>query len=276
VAPYFPANTPNAVSGAGNGHPADKWGWASTLGATWVNAFGLPGDTFGVQGVYDEGAVGYATQAWGSRFLYGSGNSVGLSFLVDGIFNTNTPVYLTKSWSAVSYYEHVWSPQWRTSLYGGLLGTDWGSGAIAQVCGGITYSPTGVQLTGPVGFSGGTNSPFQNLNTPGFSTNQSTNLTSPATPTQINNYKGNVSNCNPNSSWTQLGTRTMWNPVPDIDIGFDLSWVHLNTAFAGTANLNSLGTVFQTNALGRTSGAYNITNQDSFSAIFRVQRNFLY
>ena len=279
--PYFPFNTPNAVNGSNNGHPADKFGWASTIGATWVNALGLPGDSFGIQGVYDEGAVGYATQAWGSRFLYGSGNSVGLSYLVDGIFNTNTPVFLTKSWSAVSYYEHVWTPQWRTSIYGGLLGTNWGSGAIEQVCGGITYSPTGVQLTGPVGFSGGTNATFSNLNTPGLPTANSNTVVPQGTTTgpnvsQINNYKGNVTNCNPNSSWTQLGTRTMWNPVPDIDIGFDLSWVHLNTAFAGMANFGGLGTVFQSNALGRSSGAYAITNQDSFAAMFRVQRNFLY
>jgi hypothetical protein len=68
----------------------------------------------------------------------------------------------------------------------------------------------------------------------------------------------------------------MWNPVPDIDIGFDLSWVHLNTAFAGTAVLNGLGTVFQPNAIGRGSGLYNIDNQDVYSVMFRIQRNFLY
>jgi Porin subfamily len=275
-APYFPANTPGSSSGSIDGHPADIFGWASTLGATWVNAFGLPGDALGAQGAYCDGAVGYCTSASGPWFIYGSGNKMGLSYLVDGIFNTNTPVYLTKTWSAVSYYEHVWTPQWRTSLYGGLLGTDWGSGAIAQICGGVTYSPTGVQLTGPTGFSGGNQGVFQNLNTPGFPTNQSTNLGSPATPTQINNYKGQASSCNPNSSWWQIGTRTMWNPVPDLDIGLDLAMVHLNTAFAGTANLGSLGTVFQTNAFGRPAGLYNITDQNTFAATVRIQRNFLY
>jgi hypothetical protein len=259
--PYSPANTPGGVSGAQNGHPADIYGWAGTLGATWVNPFGLAGDSIGAQGVYCEGAVGYCTQSWGSKFIYGSGNNVGYSFLVDGIFNTNTPVYLTRTWSAVSYYEHVWTPQWRTSLYGGLLGTNWGSGAIAQVC---------AFPNEPVGFSAGTNAMFNNTNSPGFPTTQ----TNP--PSIINNYKGNVSNCNPNSSWFQAGTRTMWNPVPDIDIGFDLSWVHLNTAFAGTATLGALGTVFQPNALGRPSGLYNIDNQDVYAVMFRIQRNFLY
>jgi hypothetical protein len=35
----------------------------------------------------------------------------------------------------------------------------------------------------------------------------------------------------------------MWNPVP-VDIGFDLSFIRLNTAFAGTANLGAPGAVF--------------------------------
>jgi hypothetical protein len=267
TAPYSPANTPGASSGSIDGHPADKFGWASSVGATWVNAFGLPGDTLGAQGAYCNGAVGYCTSAYGPWFIYGSGNKMGLSYLVDGIFNTNTPVYLTKTWSAVAFFEHVWTPQWRTSLYGGLLGTNWGGGAIAQVC---------AVPSQPVGFSAGNAGVFQNSNTPGFATNNSTNLTQPATPTQINNYKGSVSNCDPNSSWFQVGTRTMWNPVPDLDIGFDLSMVHLNTAFAGTANLGSLGTVFQPNAFGRPAGLYSIENQNSFAATVRVQRNFLY
>src|SRR5262249_28897705 len=153
-----------------------------------------------------QGAVGYNTSAYGPWAIYGSGNNMGMSYLIDGIFNTNTPVFLTRNWSAVAFYEHVWSPQWRTSVYGGLLGTDWGSEGIAQVC----NFPAGF---GPVGFSGGLHGTFQNTNTPGFLTTTSTGATQNVT----NQYKGAVSNCDPNSSWTQIGTRTMWNPVPDID-----------------------------------------------------------
>jgi Porin subfamily len=260
--PYFPANTPvPPAANALSGHPADKYGWASSVGFTVVNPFGLTGDSLGAQAVYSEGAIGYNTTNWGPFAIYGSGNNMGMSYLVDGIFNTNTPVYLTHNWSAVAYLEHVWTPQWRTSIYGGALGTDFGSGAIAQICGVPNM---------PVGFSGGLNAVFMNANTPGFPTTQ----TNPASV--VNQYKGNVSNCNPNSSWTQLGTRTMWNPVPDIDVGFDLSWVHLNTAFAGTANLGVFGTPFQQDATGRPGGAYSIDNQDIYSIMFRVQRNFLY
>ena len=85
-----------------------------------------------------------------------------------------------------------------------------------------------------------------------------------------------MTNCNPDSSIAQLGSRTMWNPVPDLDVGFDVSWFHLNTAFAGTGNINPMGSVFQPAATGRPSGPYNINNQDVVSAYFRIQRNFLY
>jgi hypothetical protein len=68
----------------------------------------------------------------------------------------------------------------------------------------------------------------------------------------------------------------MWNPVPDLDVGFDLTWMHVNTTFAGTANLNAFGTPFQQNATGRPGGLYTISNQDIYGAMFRIQRNFLY
>jgi hypothetical protein len=261
---FSPANTPTPPNAnALSGHPADIYGWASSVGFTLVNAFGLPGDSLGAQAVYSEGAIGYNTTAWGPYAIYGSGNNMGMSYLVDGVFNTNSPVELTRNWSAVAYFEHVWTPQWRTSIYGGLLGTSFGSEAKALICpGGTGGSPE------PVGFSSGLNAVFMNANTPGF-------------PTQANGKpfsaaNGQVSNCNPDSSWAQLGTRTMWNPVPDLDIGFDVSWVHLNTAFAGTANLNIFGTPFQQDATGRPGGAYTIANQDVYSAMFRIQRNFLY
>jgi len=77
-----------------------------------------------------------------------------------------------------------------------------------------------------------------------------------------------VSNCNPNFSATQVGSRTLWNPVPNIDIGFDLAWYHNNTAFAGTAVLPNIP--------ARPAGNYTISNADILSAFFRFQRNFLY
>jgi hypothetical protein len=76
-------------------------------------------------------------------------------------------------------------------------------------------------------------------------------------------------NCDPNFSMSGLGSRTMWNPVPDLDVGLDVVWWHLNTAFGGgLANLGQNG--------AKPAGTYTISDKDAVSAIFRVQRNFLY
>jgi hypothetical protein len=136
-----------------------------------------------------------------------------------------------------------------------MLGTTFDNTAKMRICpGGPNGSPN------PVGFSGGNNGTFQTANATPFN----------FAPT------GGVTNCNPDSSYSQLGTRTMWNPVPDLDVGFDVGWVHLNTAFAGMANLNAMGSVFQPNNTGRMTGPYVIGNADVLSAAFRIQRNFLY
>jgi hypothetical protein len=75
------------------------------------------------------------------------------------------------------------------------------------------------------------------------------------------------SNCSPNFSIDQVGSRTQWNPHPDLDIGVDVTWSHLNTAFGGTATLAANG--------ARPGGVYAIDDQDVVSAVFRIQRNFL-
>ena len=76
-----------------------------------------------------------------------------------------------------------------------------------------------------------------------------------------------VSNCSPNFSFWEVGSRTQWNPHPDLDIGVDVFWTHLNTAFAGTAVLAANG--------ARPGGVYAIQDQDVLSVLFRIQRNFL-
>src|SRR6266478_3910808 len=61
-----------------------------------------------------------------------------------------------------------------------------------------------------------------------------------ASPVAGGTFGGAVSNCDPNFSMSGVGSRTMWNPVPDLDVGFDVVWWHLNTAFGGgTLNLAS-------------------------------------
>ena len=77
-----------------------------------------------------------------------------------------------------------------------------------------------------------------------------------------------TNSCNPDFSWWQVGTRTQWNPHPDLDIGLDVLWTHLNTAYKGTAN-------FAANGARPAITAATVDDQDVLSVYFRIQRNFL-
>ena len=53
-----------------------------------------------------------------------------------------------------------------------------------------------------------------------------------------------------------------------LDIGVDVLWTHLNTAYKGSnVTLGANG--------ARPAGVYNIDDQDVVSVMFRIQRNFL-
>ena len=96
--------------------------------------FGLRGDSMGAQGVWAHGAAGYATSNWGAMALFQGGNNVALGWIVDGIYGPGTSVALTNVWSVNGYYEHIWNPKWRTSVYFGAEGEDFGSTGKALIC----------------------------------------------------------------------------------------------------------------------------------------------
>jgi len=226
---YQTGGTTLATGIQNNGHPSDAVGWAVTGGFSLNNVFGLRGDQIGAEAAYANGAAGYITRANGPWQRYGSGNSAAFGWVTDGVFKTGTAIELTTMWGVNGFYQHLWNPKWRTSLYGGYVEVDYDGGAQADICGvggagGFVATPSGVALTG-------------------------------------------VSNCNPNFSWWEAGTRTQWNPHPDLLMGVDVLWSRLNTAFAGTATLAANG--------ARPGGLYHIEDQDVVSVFFRIQRNFL-
>jgi porin-like protein len=209
------------------GHPGDAWGWALTGGFHLNDVLGLKGDTFAVQATYAQGATTYVTSVGGAPQIYGGNMSAAFGWVTDGVFTTGSSVALTTAWGINAGYQHMWNPKWRTSLYGGYSEFDYGGAATTMIC---------------PGGAGGTAAPT------------GTALTG-------------VTNCSPNFSFWQVGSRTQWNPHPDLDIGVDVVWSHLNTAFAGTATLAANG--------ARPGGVYTISDQDVATVLFRIQRNFL-
>ena len=105
------------ANNVGNGHPEDTYGWAIATGAK-VNLPG--GDIVGVNFAYGAGATGFVASSTANAQIYNSTSSVGVGWLSDGVFTTGTAVELTRAWSITAPYEHVWSPRWRTSWYGGM------------------------------------------------------------------------------------------------------------------------------------------------------------
>jgi hypothetical protein len=221
-----------------NGHPGDEVGWAVGAGLLLKNPLGLGvGDVFHTQVNFERGAVGYLTTYKGAWDHYGSGNSVGFGSAVDAVFSGNaagaanaSSVELVDGWGFGAVYEHVWNPKWRTSLYGGYSAVSYSDTAKNIYC---TGSPTGAFVSGDVMAATG----------------------------RV------ASNCSPDFSWWQIGSRTQWNPVRDLDVGVDVLYTQLNTANAGTAVIPANG--------ARPAGVYNVEDQNDVSVMFRVQRNFL-
>jgi hypothetical protein len=240
---YYGTMPAGVVTGCGagvvncttTGHPSDALGFAVAGGFTLNDVLGFKGDQFGMEAAYTQGAVGYVTAGKGAWQHYSAGNNAGFGWITDGVYSgiagtgTATNVELTTAFTINGFYQHLWNPRWRTSLYGGYTEIDYNANAKAQICGpgagGAVLAPAGF-----VGFAG-------------------------------------VSNCNPDYSYWQVGSRTQWNPHPDLDVGVDVLWTHLNTAYKGTATLAASG--------ARPSGIYTIDDQDILSVMFRIQRNFL-
>ncbi len=76
----------------------------------------------------------------------------------------------------------------------------------------------------------------------------------------------NATNCNPDYSLWRVASRTMWNPVRNLDVGVEVAYSQIDTAFGGRANVAG--------GNGLAAGNYAIEDQGYWSAAFRVQRNF--
>jgi hypothetical protein len=226
---------PNNVN---NGHPADKIGWAAAAGFQ----LNLPGgDGIGANFVYSEGATGYATNG-GNWQIYNASTSVGAGWISDGVFGPGTDIELTKAWSVNAGYQHIWNPKWRTAFWGGYVDIRYNDTATGYLNSAL---PAGSVCTRTVGGVIG-------------------NFTT-ATPGLSQMVPGAGNSCSPNFSFYQIGTRTQWNPVAQLDIGLEVFYTHLNTAYKGPV-------LYGSNA--PRPAVTLMDDQNVWSALFRWQRNF--
>ncbi len=146
-----------------------------------------------------------------------------------GTAGVGNTLELTKTWGAVAAFEHYWTPSLRTSWVAGYLE--------------VEYSDNAKQL-------------LVNRGAAACAGNGIT-LT-------------NVNQCaNPDWSMWRLASRTMWNPVRNLDVGVEIAYTQVNTGFGGTAVLGA-----NSGGSGLSGGPTNIQDNSYWSGAFRVQRSF--
>jgi hypothetical protein len=257
IAAILHDNRANAYLIPGNGivdttaHPGDKWGFGLSGGLelNLANVGWAKGDTFAVQSQYCVGDSESCINNSGTRlsdlfWARKSGGKIGLAWVDDayfsntaaGVFAPNaaqTGLQLPTVWNIWAAIQHYWTPEVRTSLYGGYAEYKANSSAVdASFC---TPLHNGGSITNGGGVITGSSAV-------------------------------SASGCADWASWA-IGSRTIWNPVRNLDIGVDVLYSALTkSAFQGAT---LVFTPAQAPTERLTAGSSNIV-----AGIVRVQYNF--
>jgi hypothetical protein len=246
VSPLAPNIGPAEFTGQA---PADRWGFA-LMGGAMARVPTGEGDKVWANLVYAQGAIAYTgLSQFGSfgSFSRFSGGSVGAAWALDGVFaNTVGPaatglsgsgIQLTKAWSVGAAYEHHWNPTLRSSVFG----------VLTQVTypGDLTSGAKAIFCSSPVG-------PVRSAATPG---------TAPS-------FGSPVAGCDPDFMVWGVGTRTVWNPIQNLDLGAEIMYSRLDQNMGAGVLLNFMG------AGGSPTGLYAPQNASTWSGLLRAQWHF--
>jgi len=208
------------TTGLPTGVPSqDKLGWAVGAGGFFVIP-GTAGDTFGIQAVYSKGATGYVTATPPAGAI---GTNGGIGYLTARGGNVTVGLItdgVIGVAGAADGTVHL------TEAWGIELGYEhvWQPGLKTSIAGGYNE----------VNYDAATSAALCAAMTPGATT------------------------CNADVSWYQIGSRTVWTPVQNLDLSVDVMYTDLN----GMANGGAA-------APGLVYGDTSI-----WSGLVRVQRNF--
>jgi Porin subfamily len=246
-------NFGNNATGAGGGtpflvSPADAYGWAAMAGIV-VNVPWNKGDKFWVEGTVAQGAGSYAgvaapvgqTSVW-DRF---NGTNVAAAWGIDSVFGNSlatggqTGQQLTTYWSIAAAFEHYWTPALRTDIYGSYLQADFNGTATTLFCSSAQSPVRGLAVAGQTQVGAATNG------------------------------LGVIAGCNPDFNLINVGTRTIWNPAPQFDIGVEVMYSRIETKMDSNLVAINFG-----GGGGRAPGLYAPSSENVFSGILRFQRNF--
>jgi len=152
-------------------------------------------------------------------------------------------------WDIAAAVEHYWTPALRTSLFGSVTGWETG-GPGSALNNAMCSSPNSPVRAGPLG----------NVTANGV-------VLAPGSNTQFTN--GAFAGCDYSFQIWGVGSRTVWNPVKNLDIGVEVMWSQIHQHMdAGKVALNFGG------GGNRAAGLYAPSDEGMWSGLLRVQRNF--
>ena len=180
-----------------------------------------------------------------------NGSTYGIGIGRDGVFAGGTSIELTTAWGVNAAYEHFWSKQWQTSVYGAYTATTYNATGNDQLCAGE--------------LEGGTLIAFTHVTT---GTLTGSNI-GPA-------FSANGAACNNNFNVWTVGTRTQFNIDSSTYLGVDVVYEKLETGLSGMlANYgNGAEAAPATTATSTATTGRPVTDQSALMVQFRVHRNF--
>jgi hypothetical protein len=255
---------PSAFTGV---RPSDVWGWAVAAGIV-VNLPWNPGDKFWIEGAVGEGTpcyVGICQDGLNGTYTRFDGHNVAAVWGLDGVFanavangqpspavggvSNLTGILLPTVWDVAAAVEHYWTPALRTSLFGSVTGWETG-GPGSALNNAMCSSPNSPVRAGPAG----------NVTSNGV-------LIAAGGNTQFTN--GAWAGCDYSFQIWAVGSRTVWNPVKNLDIGVEVMWTQIHQHMdPGKVALNFGG------GGNRAAGLYAPSDEGMVSGLLRVQRNF--
>jgi len=242
---YYGNNVANGdLAGVFTAPVGDKFGFA-VMGGLVLNVPTAPGDKFWIEGTYSEGAPSYnglANNALYSSFLRRNGGFAAAGWALDAVIGSTTNTYDAFGLPAAGTQSGIqltkaltvgaaFEHYWTPALRTSVWG-NWNSidfNAIAS----------SIMCNGNVLIPGGT-SPYTT-----------------------------AVGCNPDFRVWAVGTRTIWNPVKNLDIGLEVMYAKIEQDNAPTVAYKNAG-----NTAGLAAVPLLARDEANWSGILRVQRNF--
>ncbi len=227
-------------SNESTGHAGETYGYAFSGAIELKNLPTGAGDSLKLEASFAKGAAKYVfggttDTSGGGRYAKFDGSSLGFGYVLDGVFGTGGSIQQSTAWEVTAFYEHYWSPQWRTSLFGNYSHIAYGDGGNALLFAAFGSTTRGLgtsSATAPSGTSAGT------LNATG----------------------------NFDLGLAQVGTRTAWTPVQNLTLSGEFLYSRLDQNLNGT---------YTGNVSGKPAGTtYVLKDQNVYSGSVQVLRSF--